>query len=167
MSGTAPVINLDQLELEQSGPSGEAGSFEARIGLIGQVIGAQNIGSRLVAVPPGKRAWPFHLHRANEELFIILTGTGTLRYGEETYPLREGDVFAAPPGTGKAHQIVNDSDSELRYLVISTMEQPEVAEYPDSGKIGVIAGDAPGRRPYDLFWFAKRESGVDYFDSES
>ncbi|MFP6687728.1 MAG: cupin domain-containing protein, partial [Alphaproteobacteria bacterium] len=82
-------------------------------GPVGQAIGAQKLGSRLVVVPPGKRAWQFHLHHANEEMFVILTGTGTLRYGEDRFPLREGDVVAAPPGTGKAHQIVNDSDSEL------------------------------------------------------
>ena len=86
-------------------------------------------------------------------MFVILTGTGTLRYGEDRFPLREGDVVAAPPGTGKALQIVNDSDSELSYLAISTMEQSEVAEYPDSDKIGVIAGAAPGRHPYELFFF--------------
>jgi len=136
-------------------------------GPVGQAIGAQKLGSRLVVVPPGKRAWQFHLHHANEEMFVILTGTGTLRYGEDRFPLREGDVVAAPPGTGKAHQIVNDSDSELSYLAISTMEQPEVAEYPDSDKIGVIAGAPPGRHPYELFFFTKRESGVDYFEGES
>lgn len=47
------------------------------------------------------------------------------------------------------------------------MEQPEVAEYPDSDKIGVIAGAPPGRHPYELFFFTKRESGVDYFEGES
>ena len=70
-------------------------------GPVGQAIGAQKLGSRLVVVPPGKRAWQFHLHHANEEMFVILTGTGTLRYGEDRFPLREGDVVAAPPGTGQ------------------------------------------------------------------
>ncbi|MDA0228606.1 MAG: cupin domain-containing protein [Proteobacteria bacterium] len=167
MSGDSPVINLDEIEMEQCGPFGESGDFEAQMGAIGREIGAQKLGSRLVVVPPGKRAWPFHLHYANEEMFVILSGSGMLRYGEQTFPLRGGDIVAAPPGTGKAHQIINDSDGELRYLAISTMEHPEVAEYPDSDKIGVVAGAPPGRRPYDLFYFAKRESGVDYWDGES
>ncbi|MBT3627844.1 MAG: cupin domain-containing protein [Rhodospirillaceae bacterium] len=167
MNGKSPVINLDDVTLEQAGPFGEAGSFEAKTGAVGQAVGAGKLGSKLVVVPPGKRAWPFHLHHANEEMFVILAGSGTLRYGEDRFPLRANDVIAAPPGTGKAHQIINDSDAELRYLAISTMEHPEVAEYPDSDKIGVVAGSPPGRRPYDLFYFTRRQSGVDYWDGES
>ena len=52
-------------------------------------------------------------------------------------------VIAAPPG-GKdtAHQIINTSDGELRYLAISTRLPYEVVEYPDSGKVMVRAGAA-------------------------
>ena len=79
MSATSPVINLDDVELEQNGPIGDQGSFEARLRPVDQAIGAQKLGSRLVVVPPGKHAWTFRLHHANEEMFVILTGTGTLR----------------------------------------------------------------------------------------
>jgi uncharacterized cupin superfamily protein len=68
-------------------------------------------------------------------MFVILSGAGTLRYGADRFPLRANDVIAAPPGSGKAHQIINDSDGELRYLAISTMEHPEVAEYPDTERL--------------------------------
>ena len=61
--------------------------------------------------------------------------------------MRAGDLIAAPPGDGStAHQIENTSQAELRYLTFSTQLDPEVVEYPDSGKIGIAsyAGhDAP------------------------
>ena len=137
-----PVANIDDVELVEQ-RHGE--QYSVRMGALARVLGMQRLGCRVCEVPPGKAAWPFHNHHANEELFVILEGHGSYRYGEETHPVRVGDVLAAPPGgVETAHQIVNTSSGLLRYLAISTMEQPEVAEYPDSGKVGVIAGSPPG-----------------------
>ena len=47
-------------------------------------------------------------------------------------------------GEEGSHQISNTSDEPLRYLCLSTMDEPDVLVYPDSGKIGVFAGSAPG-----------------------
>jgi len=69
-------------------------------------------------------------------MFFIVAGSGTLRYGAETRKIRAGDVICCPTGGPEtAHQIINDSDAELRYLSISTKVQPEVCEYPDSKKV--------------------------------
>ena len=56
----------------------------------------------------------------------------------------------------------------LRYLAISTMREPDVMEYPDSGKITVFAGAAPGgdkaaRRIAASFL---QEDAVDYWEGE-
>jgi uncharacterized cupin superfamily protein len=118
-------------------------------------------------VPPGKKAWPYHLHHANEELFVILDGSGTLRHDDERYPIKAGDVISTGTGKGTAHQIVNTSDAELRYLAISTMIHPDIAEYPDSGKRAMVAGSPPGRRPYALFEVVPEDSGVDYWEGET
>ena len=68
-------------------------------------------------------------------------GTGILRYGDETRPIRAGDVICCPTGGPEtAHQIVNDSNADLAYLSVSTMLPAEVCEYPDSGKIGAFGG---------------------------
>jgi hypothetical protein len=42
---------------------------------------------------------------------------------------------------------VNESDAELSFLCVSTMNHPDVIEYPDSHKVGVFAGSAPGGAP--------------------
>jgi uncharacterized cupin superfamily protein len=74
-------------------------------------------------------------------MFFIVKGTGTLRYGSERRKIRAGDVICCPVGGPEtAHQIVNDSDSQLCYLSISTMMAAEVCEYPDSKKIGAFGG---------------------------
>ena len=53
-------------------------------------MGAKDLGYSYDVVPPGKSSCPFHSHRANEEMFFIVAGTGTLRYGDETRPIRAG-----------------------------------------------------------------------------
>jgi uncharacterized cupin superfamily protein len=128
------VINLDELKLEHFA-KGEA--FASASVRIGPLLGAKNLGYSYDVVPPGKRACPFHSHRAEEEMFFIVKGTGTLRYGSESRKIRAGDVICCPTGgPDTAHQIVNDSDAPLAYLSVSTMMPAEVCEYPDSNKVG-------------------------------
>jgi uncharacterized cupin superfamily protein len=139
------IINIADVALQprppQFAPTGAAAErFDARTGTIASQIGARKLGYNLTAVPPGKRAYPFHNHRRNEEMFYVIEGSGEVRIGKETFPVRTGDIIACPPGGQEAaHQIINTGASELRYLAVSTMEGPEVCEYPDSGKIGVLA----------------------------
>ena len=130
------VVNLDDLELKHFT---KGDTYECSAVRIGPLLGAKHLGYSYDVVPPGKRSCPFHSHRGEEEMFFILRGTGTLRYGKETRRIRAGDVICCPTGGPEtAHQIVNDSEAELAYLSISTMLPAEVCEYPDSGKIGAF-----------------------------
>jgi uncharacterized cupin superfamily protein len=137
-----PIANLDEIVPERHA-HGER--FEAGDGPIGPRVGARQLGYSLAVVPPGKRAYPFHCHHVNEEMFFVIEGKGLLRFGNREFPIRKGDVIAAPAGGPEtAHQIVNTSDEELRYLMVSTMIPSEVVEYPDSSKVAVYVGSAPG-----------------------
>src|SRR6266704_2971798 len=99
-------------------------------------------------------------------MFVVLDGEGEVRIGGETFPIKKGDVIAHPPGGPEtAHQIVNTSNAELKYLAISTLESPEICDYPDSKKFAVITFElGPDGKP--KFWrFAAREdAGLDYYD---
>ena len=150
------VVNLDALALERF-VKGEA--FECSAVRIGPLLGARDLGYSYDVVPPGKRSCPFHSHRGEEEMFFIVKGTGTLRYGDETRRIRAGDVICCPPGGPEtAHQIVNDSDADLAYLSVSTMLPAEVCEYPDSGKVGAFGSG--------LRHMTRAGDGVDYWDGE-
>ena len=68
----------------------------------------------------------------------MLRGSGVLRFGSDTFPLRAGDYIYAPPGGPEfAHQFINTGAEELVFLAISTKRLPEVVGYPDSAKTGV------------------------------
>jgi uncharacterized cupin superfamily protein len=151
------VINLDELKLEDFSKGEKYASRGARIG---PLVGARQLGYSYDIVPPGKAACPFHSHRAQEEMFFIVSGSGTLRYGAERRRIRAGDIICCPVGGPEtAHQIVNDSSEPLSYLSISTMTDPEVCEYPDSGKI--IAYDGKWRHSTEA-----ASGGVDYWKGE-
>ena len=162
-----PILNLADVEFHDWG-HGER--YAARLGDIGRRLGAQKLGYNLTVLPPGKRAFPFHSHRVNEEMFFVVAGTGELRLGGERHPIRAGDVIACPPG-GKetAHQIINTSpDAELRFLAVSTRQTPELAEYPDSGKYAVFTDISVGGGPERPLRFVMRKpaSMEDYWEGE-
>lgn len=105
---------------------------------------AQKLGACVDILAPGKRGCPYHLHHAQEEMFIVLEGEGTLRVASERLPLRAGDVVFIPAGPEYPHQIINTSGAPLKYLSISTQQMPEICEYPDSGKFLAKSADSAG-----------------------
>lgn len=95
---------------------------------------AKKLGASFDILAPGKRGCPYHFHHAQEELFVVLEGSGTLRVAGEMLPISKGDVIFIPSGPAYPHQIINSSQAPLHFLSISTRESPEIVEYPDSGK---------------------------------
>ena len=65
-----------------------------------------------------------------------------LRTPEGTREVRKGAVVAFPVGKEGAHRLRNASDAPARYLLVSTMRFPEVAEQLDTGTI--LAMKSPG-----------------------
>jgi uncharacterized cupin superfamily protein len=140
-------------------------------GQSGPVIGAsvglpgRKIGCGVDIVPPGKQACPYHFHYAQEEVFIVLEGAGTLRVAGELIPIRSGDVISIPPGPAYPHHILNTSSAPLKYLSLSTKETPEVCEYPDSGKyMAYTAADGPLLQRGRMH---RPETDLDYWDGEA
>ncbi|MBI3450109.1 MAG: cupin domain-containing protein [Acidobacteria bacterium] len=143
--------------------------FECELAPVGMHLHSKMLGFNVTTVSPGKRAFPYHAHRGNEEMFFVLEGEGTVRIAGETHRIAKGDFISLPPGRESAHQIVNDSNAPLRYLAVSTMRLPEVVEYPDSGKLGMLAGTSGGRTPDEdsIRHFTRVKDGVDYWDGEA
>jgi uncharacterized cupin superfamily protein len=113
---------------------------------IGRQAGAQQLGASLFELPPGASSFPLHVHYANEEMLIVLAGRPTLRTVDGERELAPGDVIAAPVGPGGAHRIDNRGDEPVRLLVVSTMNAPDVVDYPESNKLWARSY-APGSAP--------------------
>lgn len=158
----ASIVNLADLQLEWL----KNGSrFEVGLSNIGRPLGLGGVGATLHVVPPGKTAWPFHRHHGNDELFLVLEGTGEVRMGDRRLPIRAGDCIGAPAGAD-AHQIINSSDAELRYIAFSNHTRAEVIEYPDSGKIAVDIARGNDKDPPSIFSVEGRITPLGYWEGE-
>jgi uncharacterized cupin superfamily protein len=101
---------------------------------LGRSGGSERTGLCHVEIAPGKRGAPHHCHSAEEEIFVILEGGGTLRLGDEQAPIRAGHVLGRPPGTRVAHSF-RAGDEGMTYLAYGTREPNDIAYYPDSDKV--------------------------------
>jgi uncharacterized cupin superfamily protein len=135
---------------------------------LGQTAGAEKLGTSLYEVPPGERLWTYHYHCANEEALLVLEGEGTVRLPDGEYPIGPGDFLALRVGPEGAHVVKAGAESPLRVLLVSTMIEPEVNGYPDSDKVAVFAGSAPGgdRSQRTLELFLRTDDPVDYWYGE-
>jgi uncharacterized cupin superfamily protein len=103
---------------------------------------------------------------ANEELLVVIDGTPTLRTPDSRRRLESGEVVSFPVGEAGGHELVNETDAPVRALIVSEMNAPEVAFYPDSGKVGVFERAPGAPHDTDLEAFFRLDDQVDYWDGE-
>lgn len=156
---------VNEADLEWTEHEGEHTAYRRK--KLAAAAGGTDLGVSLYELAPGERPWPLHYHTGNEEAVYVLSGTGTLRRGDgrDDVPLEPGEYVACPADESGAHQVVNDGDEVLRYLMVSTMNEPDVAVYPEHDGIGVFVGAAPGgegERTVSGFW--NRGDAVAYWD---
>ena len=133
------IVRMDDLEWVTHAHGERYAARRKKLGAWGERLGAS-----VFELEPGKAAFPKHAHLGNEEAIFVLSGRATLEVGEERLEVRAGDWVALPAGAEFAHKVVNTSDALVRYLCVSTMSEPDVVLYPDTGKVGVFAGAPPG-----------------------
>jgi uncharacterized cupin superfamily protein len=133
---------------------------------VGKRAGSERLGMSLYEVEPGSATYPYHYHFASEELLIVVRGRPHLRTPDGWRQLDEGEVVAFPVGERGAHQVLNRTDEPVRFLVVSEMQSPEIAVYPDSNKIGVRE-HAPGSGREGMRLNFTADHAVDYWEGES
>jgi uncharacterized cupin superfamily protein len=133
---TRLVRNIDEVKLERQE---RAPLYDTRCGRVTEGTAAAKLGAGFDILEPGKIGCPYHYHLAHEEMFVILEGEGTLRVADERVPVRAGDVIVIPPGPEYPHHLINTGSVPMKFLSISTQEEPEICCYPDSNKLGAFA----------------------------
>jgi uncharacterized cupin superfamily protein len=119
--------------------------------LLGESAGARTTGLQHVVIAPGMQGWPHHCHASDEELFVILGGSGTARVGEEQQAVRAGHVLSRPAGTALAHSFRAGPDG-LEYLAYGQRKPHDIAYYPDSGKVALWGVGVIGRIEQLDYW---------------
>ena len=162
----SPILNIGDVDLIENG---KGDKFHAKLGPMGARVGLSKLGFLLTIVEPGKSAFPHHVHSANDEAFFIIEGEGTYRFGDESYPIKAGDLLAAPAGgPDMAHQIINSGSETLKYIGVSTTNEPDLVEYPDSDKFLVYARTENGSpRSAGFRHIGRTKDSYDYWDGEA
>lgn len=103
---------------------------------IGQAVGSSNSGMRHLIIDPGAAGYPHHCHSAEEEILVVLGGSGELRLGEDRMPVQTGHVLLRPPSTGIAHSFTAGDDG-LELLCWGTRVASDQCFYPDTNKVSL------------------------------
>jgi uncharacterized cupin superfamily protein len=118
---------------------------------LGRAAGSIATGLRHVRVEPGKWGAVPHCHSAEEELFVVLAGDGTLLLGDDEQPIQAGHVISRPAGTGVAHAM-RAGEHGLVYLAYGTREPNDISYYPRSNNIYIRGIGLTGRIEQLDYW---------------
>ena len=109
-------------------------------------IDPQYLNFDLRRLGPGQYNAPYHFHRYAEELFLILSGSATLRTPAGLETVAEGDLLFFETGESGAHQLYNHTSEPCTYLDMRSYIGHDICEYPDSDKIILVPGGETFRR---------------------
>ncbi len=116
-------------------------------------IDPQYLNFDLRQLNPGQYCAAYHFHRYAEELFLILSGSATLRTPAGLEIVEEGDILFFEAGETGAHQLYNHTDAPCTYLDMRSFIGHDVCEYPDSDKIIVVPNGEIFRRSEQHAYF--------------
>jgi uncharacterized cupin superfamily protein len=158
-------VNLNEIKEEAwQSPGGKyAASFKGISEALGRDPGSLDLSKRHPfdlewnRVPPGKCSFPYHAHSAQWELYLVISGKGSVRHKDGTTQVVPGDAFFFGPD--EPHQLSNSGQEDLMYYVIADNPIGESAYYPDSGKWKVNKSSATDR-------VVVKGKETDYFDGE-
>jgi uncharacterized cupin superfamily protein len=155
------VRDVNVFEAELQADEGDPEGYNPSYARLGPLIGASKLGMSLYGLPPGQSICPYHYEYGNEEWLIVVAGRVALRHPGGEGELEPGDVVCFPVGPEGAHKLTNRGEETVRVLLLSTKQEPSVAVYPDSDKIGVWPGD-----DRDRVMLRRGDGAVDYWDGE-
>lgn len=121
---------------------------------LGDHFGLANFGVNLTTLAPGAISALKHHHGRQDEFVYVLSGTPTLRHGEEEYQMSPGECIGFKGGSGLAHQLLNHGEVDAVYLEVGDRLPGDTVEYPDDD-LALMQGA-------DGAWSARHKDGSPY-----
>lgn len=98
---------------------------------LGETLGLTRIGIHHVRLLPGRRTSYPHAESAEEEFVFVIAGEPDVWIDGDLHALKPGDSVAFPAGTGICHTFLNNTEEEVRLLVVGEKPKAENAiRYP-------------------------------------
>ena len=152
----ATILKADQREFKESPNKIDNYRIFTDVSRIKKELNPENLNFDLRQLNPDEYSAPYHFHRYAEELFMIISGSATLRTPNGFEIVFTGDLIFFEKGETGAHQLHNHTSETCVYLDVRTYIGYDIAEYPDSDKILL----APS---FEIF---NKDSQASYFDGE-
>jgi uncharacterized cupin superfamily protein len=152
----ATILKSEQREFKEDPNKIDNFRIFSDISIAKAGVKPQNLCFDLRQLNPGQHWAAYHFHRYAEELFMIISGSATLRTPKGLEVVETGDLIFFEKGETGAHQLYNHTEDPCVYLDVRMFIGFDVCEYPDSGKINIMPMD-------EIF---RKDSQVDYFDGE-
>jgi uncharacterized cupin superfamily protein len=162
-------VNLkDVPEQERKSPKGKFHKFVKDVSVaLGREPESLDLAKRhpfdlaMVRIPKDKTYCPYHSHAAESELYLVVSGRGSVRDKDGSTIVTTGDAFFFQPG--EAHQLTNAGEEDFIYYVVADNPRSggnvgDSCYYPDSGKWAVAKEDGE-----EVIVKGKE---TDYFDGE-
>src|SRR3712207_383933 len=108
---------------------------------------ATQLGARLWRLAPGQ-ASTRHRHRAQEELYVVLEGTGRIRVGDELLTLEPLSALLVEPDT--VRQAFNDTDEDALWLVVGAPPEGANTLEMTPEQLAFLYPDGPKALPPEL-----------------
>lgn len=148
-------VNLDEVTYVRF--AADPAPYSGAMAELGWLLGARRLTYAAGRLRRGEHYCPYHWHTAEEELFVVVSGTPMVRTPAGTFALRPGDVVAFGTDARGAHRVWNEAAEDVVVLMVANADPADVCFYPDSQKLlveatGTIVRDHPV---------------LDYFDAET
>ena len=92
---------------------------------LGEHFGLTRLGIHHERLPPGRRTSFPHAESAEQEFVYVIEGAPDVWLDGRLHRLAPGDAVGFPAGTGLSHTFLNNSDAEVRLLVVGERPKPE------------------------------------------
>ncbi|MDR1675871.1 MAG: cupin domain-containing protein, partial [Tannerella sp.] len=127
----ATILKSDGREFKENPNKIDGFRIFSDVSRIKKGVNPQQLNFDLRQLNPGQYCAAYHFHRYAEELFMIISGSATLRTPEGLEVVESGDLIFFEMGASGAHQLYNHTDEPCTYLDIRTFMGYDVCEYPD------------------------------------
>jgi uncharacterized cupin superfamily protein len=154
------IIKPSELEFVENKAALTHCNWHTCLPRLGTLTNSKHLILDIRSLDPGKYSYPYHYHHFSEELFVVFSGSATLRTQKGLQEIQQGEiVFFETCETG-AHQLFNHTNMPCVYLDIRTFKDYDVTEYPDSNKINIAPNFGIFEKK-DQVEYSKGEENID------
>lgn len=104
-----------------------------RMADVGRTLDSRSIGLTIQTIAPGDWSSRRHRHLFQEEILVVMSGSGTLHHGEERIAVGPGDAACYLPGDPEPHAFENTGAEDLVIWAFGDRVPHEIAVHPDQG----------------------------------